>query len=432
MGLLGSCLLIVVLCIVLYQIGLSASSPDKTVAAFKEAVKAKNESKIVSLLNSSTDNWKFKKADASELLSYLEDHPDMKDDLFTKLDRQAESFTDDSIYMNNDETFASIHLKEDGKKWLFFHNYSLDVIPAYINITVNKDSAKIFVDNTEVETNTNEGKSKTYGPFSPGDHEIKAVLPGKYINAEEKETVALFDEKHREINKTLEIQASEVQAMTIYDDTTLYVNGEKTDVKIGKDMEEVGMLPTDGTATFKLEKEFPWGTATSEDYPVDDKFMNMEEFVAIPQDQQEELMVMLNENWKQHTAALQTGNTAKMTYAPKEYQAAVKKEAKSIKSRPKKYVATFTKARYNTDTLKTPVFNEEKNRYELKVEAEYTLHEPKLHNYALLRKGDDAITTYYMDLYFDEKEKKWKIEDYHNGSFFLTESDDLKSFDFHS
>jgi len=141
-------------------------------------------------------------------------------------------------------------------------------------------------------------------------------------------------------------------------------------------------------------------------------------------------MTLLNENWSQHTEALQTADTTKMTLVPEEYKEAVKREALKLKNLSETYVATFIQARYDLETIKMPAYNEEKNRYELKVEAEYMLLEPQLHNYSLLRDGDKATTTFYMSLYYDENENKWKIEDYANGSFFLIESNEIKKYDF--
>lgn len=207
------------------------------------------------------------------------------------------------------------------------------------------------------------------------------------------------------------------------------MNGKKTDAIIGKLPEELGMVPIDGSVTFTLEKEFPWGIATSEDFPVKNRRMDLSSFTVLSSDVREDIMNMLNENWKQHTDALQSGDTSKMTFAPEKYKETVKKQAENLHGRSKEYIATFIKARYDVETLKTPIYNEEKDRYELKVEAEYTLNEPELHGYSLLRKDDDATTTYYMTLYFDENEGEWKIDNYAVGSFFLSSLHEIKTYE---
>lgn len=429
--LLCSIILLSTAAIVLYIIGYNASSPEKLVKEFKHAIHAKDTEKIASLVTSSVSDWTFKKIDADLLLTYLSEHTDDKEVLFQRLDMEAAQYKEEKqIYRYDDEPFAAIALKQKGKKWLFFPNYIFEIAPVYLHVKVNKDKAKIFINGTEVEKNTKADDYRPYGPFSIGTYEIKAVIKGKYIDAEEKKEAVVYEVDNSKIEESLSIQASIVEASTYYNDTSLYINGEKTDVKLGNTREELGMIPTDGSVTFTLEKEFPWGMAKSEEFAVTEEYMNMDQFTVLSPEQQEEIMTSLNENWSQHTEALQTADTSKMTLVPEEYKEAVKKEALTLAALSETYVATFIQARYDLETIKMPAYNEEKNRYELKVEAEYMLLEPQLHNYSLLRDGDKATTTFYMSLYYDENENKWKIEDYANGSFFLMESNEIKKYDF--
>ncbi len=422
---------LVLIFVVLYIVGSKSFSPEKTVEAFKEAVNKKDVNKISSLIQSTTSDWAFKKTDAHLLIAYLHEHQNDKEQLFKRLDTEAAQFFEEKpSYLFNDEPFTAISLKQTGKKWLFFRNYSLAMAPVEIIIRVNKDNARIFIDGNEVEANTKEDKERSYGPLSIGTHELKVILPGKYIDAEESKEIVLYEVDSNEIYETFDIHASVVNATTFYNDTRLYINGDKTDVILGNTREEIGMLPLDGSVTFKLEKEFPWGIATSDEYVVEDKSLNLDQFVVIPSEKRKELMDMLNENWKQHTEALQTADTSKMTLVPEKYKEKVKREAIKLQGMSEKYIATFTKARYEVDSLKTPVYKEEKNRYELKVEAEYTLLEPQLHNYCLLRDGDYALTTYYMTLYYDETSNEWKIEDLKDGSFFFNENHEIETFNF--
>ncbi|MEK3887604.1 TcaA second domain-containing protein [Bacillus sp. FSL K6-3431] len=427
---LSACVTVILLGIVLYQIGLNAYSPEKTVATFREAINKNDVDTITSLLKSNSSTWDFKEDDADLLLTYFKDHPNDKDKLFNNLNHQAEQYKENSKYIElGEKHFANISLQRAGKKWLFFHNYSLLITPANISVAVDQDDAKIFIGEMEVEANTIKNDYHSYGPFSIGSYEIKAELLGKYIDAEETKEVDLFNLEDSEVEENLSINASKVEAFTTYNDTTLYMNGNKTDAKIGTKPEELGMVPIDGSITFTLEKEFPWGVATSDDFLVEQRNIDMSNFVVLSPEEREEIMIMLNKNWEQHIEALQTSDTSNLTLVPKVYKDAVKKQTKNLHGKNKEYIATFIKARYDIDTLKTPIYNEELNRYELKVEAEYTLNEPQLHAYALLRQGDDATTTYYMTLYYDEGDSEWKIENYTTGSFFLSSLHEIKSYD---
>ncbi|WP_102272022.1 zinc ribbon domain-containing protein [Cytobacillus massiliigabonensis] len=428
--LIGTVILLIAAAAVLYIIGNNSSSPVKLVNEFKQAVNKKDAEKITSLLHSSVSDWTFQKSDAELLLAYFSEQTDDKNELFKRLDKEAAEYEENQeIYRFDDEPFAAIALKQEGKKWLFFHKYSLQVVPVYLRVKVNKDDAKIFINGKKIEDQTKADDYQTYGPFSIGTHEIKAVIEGKYVDAEEKKEVVLYEVKNSKMDESISIQASTVEASTFYEDTSLYINGQKTEMTLGSAREEIGILPTDGSVTFTLEKEFPWGLAKSDEFAVTEKYINMNQFTVLSPEQQEEIMTLLNENWSQHTEALQTADTSKMMLVPEEYKESVKKSALQLATLSEKYTATFIQARYDMESIKMPIYNEDKNRYELKVEAEYTLLEPQLHNYSLLRDGDKATTTFYMSLYYDEKESKWKIEDYADGSFFLRESNEIKTFE---
>lgn len=152
---LSSCLLLILLSVALYQIGLNAASPKKTVAAFKEAVRENDTEAISSLLQSSLNDWEFKKEDASLLLQYFKEHPNDKDMLFNRLDQKAEELeVKNSRAMFEEKHYAAISLQKKGKKWLLFPNYALLVTPAYIRVAVDKNDAKIFIGETVVEEKT--------------------------------------------------------------------------------------------------------------------------------------------------------------------------------------------------------------------------------------------------------------------------------------
>ncbi|MCJ7840223.1 hypothetical protein MUB24_04705 [Lederbergia sp. NSJ-179] len=405
------------------------TSPHQAVAALKEAVQKKDADRIHSLIQSNKEGWTFEKKDADLLLHYLNEHPEDADTLFNHLTTWAkilEGQTKPDPHL--EETYASISMKESGRKWLLFKNYSFFLTPVYIDISVNRDHVKLYINDELVDENPPKNDVNSYGPYSIGTYELKAVATGSHFDATESRIVEAFEIDTPPISEKLTINAGEVNLATAYDHTSVLLNGEKTDIEIGRQFEKFGLLPMDGSATITLEKEFPWGTMRSEEYVIDDQRMDLSKVSALSETDRNKIMEMLNENWKLHTEALVSGDASKMD-VPEEYKKAVEKQASQLQGKRKKYVATFIQSRYDVESLKRPVYNEEKDRYELQVEAEYTLNEPELHGYSLLREGDNATVTYYMTVFFDEESKEWKIDHYKTGSFFLTSTNEIKTFD---
>jgi len=161
-----------------------------------------------------------------------------------------------------------------------------------------------------------------------------------------------------------------------------------------------------------------------------DHALSLDDLAVLTEAEQEPLMNMLNENWKQYTETLNTLDEKKMKLMPEKSRKSVMKYAKRLKGLSGGYEAEFVKAVYVVDSLKMPAYNADQNRYELKAKAEYTLNEPLNHGYWVLIDGDKATTTYYMDLYYDEEYGNWKIENYKDGSFYIISSDDTKTFEF--
>lgn len=415
--------------VVLYQWGLYMTSPQKLMIDFKQALEDHDAEQVVNFIDSKEEQWSFKEEDAERLLAFLEQYPNVKEDLLKQLDEQAVVLTENKQDVEaTDQTFAYITIGEKGRKWIFFQEYGLFLRPAMIHVNVNQDAAALHINEELVEEQTKKNDRHTFGPFSIGIYNIKAVLPGKYIDAEENVEVILYGLHEPAEEVELSIHASRVEAYTAFEETSLLLNGEKTDIHIGTTPEELGLVPLDGSVKFSLEKEFPWGTAKSEEFVVDQRRMDLRDFSALSKEQKEEIIEMLNENWLQHTEALQSGNTDHMQLVPDHYKKKVEKQASNLIGKRKEYIATFKQARYDMNTFNIPVYNSEESRYELKVEAEYTLEEPELHGYALLRSGNDATTTYYLTVYYDEVENEWKLDDYATGSFFLRNSSDIRTY----
>ncbi len=355
--------------------------------------------------------------------------------MFDRLDEQVEILqnrgddADRYAAQTNETPYATIMLKQEGRKWLLFPDYKLKVTPAYLNVTVNQDNAKLFLNDEEINSQTVADDATSYGPLAPGTYELEAILPARYVDANAAETVDLFDWYEESQDVALEINAGVVQASTSYEETQLYINNEETDIVLGPELTDIGTLPLDGKAKFIFEKEFPWGVATSSEISVDNETIRYE-FDAMPDEEKQAVMDMLNENWEQQTDALQNGDSSKMVYASEEYRQKIDQEYDKLQNFNQEYVADFVKALYRLDSLEQPEFNSHTDRYELTVEVEYSVEEPELERFSILKDGNINRTTYEMLVYYDENEGEWRIHDFNVGYFVIVGSDAQKAYEF--
>ena len=97
-----------------------------------------------------------------------------------------------------------------------------------------------------------------------GTESIKRIIPGVYtlegsLESEfgdiksSKEVVVMKDQ---EVN--LDFSAIKISVTSIYEDAQLYINDNNTEIKV-KDAKEVGPIPSDGTVSVHIERDFPWG-----------------------------------------------------------------------------------------------------------------------------------------------------------------------------
>ncbi|MEK3797385.1 zinc-ribbon domain-containing protein [Peribacillus sp. FSL H8-0477] len=425
-------LFLILAAVIAYQTGKSASSPSKVVDSFHKALDAEDSTTVTKLLVSDVDGWKVKNKDSQKLLDYYKENSSDKDQLIRQLNEQAESAEagrNTTIY--RDEDYAVFSLKQDGKKWLLFDQYVITVTPVYLKVKVDQDNARILVDGKELTAKSTKDKNYSSGPIGPGNHEIKSVLPGKFVSSEKKEEISIYNEKYDEVFKEITFDVDAIKVNSFYEDSILFINGKRTDIVLNPEFTDLGLLPIDGTVKLHIEKELPWGNFKSDEITVkEDNYIKFDDLAVLTEAEQEPIMNMLNENWKQYTETLNTLDEKNMKLMPEKSRKGVMKYAKRLKGLSGGYEAEFVKAVYVVDSLKMPVYNADQNRFELKVKAEYTLNEPLNHGYWVLIDGDKATTTYFLDLYYDEDDKSWKIEEYKDGSFYIISSDVTKTYEF--
>ncbi|XXM72932.1 zinc ribbon domain-containing protein [Lysinibacillus sphaericus] len=266
--LIGSALLVLILCVSLYKVGEAYTDKAKLMENFEEQLEKGNTDELLALLSSKDDSGKITKKNVEALVGFLKEYPDAKETLVAQLKDSAKAYDETAVTASADtgETQQLVTLEKRGKKFLIYDHYELVLQPFPMTIYTNYDDLTFYVDGKKVKPEASEGDIVNLGSFIPGDYKVKAVLKSDFVELEKKaeinhvgptDTDLLFDIDYVRVNTNVA-------------DSSVFVNGKDTGMKVDKEKSiEIGPVLTDGSMTVQLKKDMPFGKIESEDAPID-------------------------------------------------------------------------------------------------------------------------------------------------------------------
>jgi len=237
-----------------YIAGTMVFSPDRMIESFRQAVEDKDVDKLMKLVRPRDDDMSVTKQDILRLAEYYRDHESDLEDAVDSLKSQADG--------GSVSRKAALQLVEDGKEFLLFDRYIIEVQAYYMTLHTNLAETELLIDGDEVAVAREDEYSKRFGPYWPGEYDVKAVFAGEYTTLTQSQAVKLYDE--RETDVVLQIEAGFVQIDSEIDEAIVYVNGESTGRTVSDFDGIIGPVTFDGQITLHAEAEFPWGTFQSE------------------------------------------------------------------------------------------------------------------------------------------------------------------------
>lgn len=157
--------------------------------------------------------------------------------------------------MSNRST-NTLLLKKEGSNFLFFDNYDLEILPAYVTLTTNIADAKLYIGDEEVVTSDSGEFIYQHGAVIPGEHTFtaKAELDGQELITEETVTVRPGQGDQA---VALDIQGMHFEVSSNVEDALVYLNDEN----IGQLEDGVGEFGPfgnleDSVLELKQEKSF--------------------------------------------------------------------------------------------------------------------------------------------------------------------------------
>ncbi|MGG1397298.1 zinc-ribbon domain-containing protein [Bacillus salipaludis] len=249
--------IIIVIAVVLfggYKYIASTLTPDKIEEKFVDAVKNENVKEMKGILNQNRPELTINDEMVLDFLAYFKKHPDFFSETVSQLKRDASNLSINKEYENKK---TPISLIREGKKWLIFDSYAVDLKPYYIDVTTNQKPAEVTINGKSVDNLTEE--KATFGPYLLSDFKIKGTYSGKYTPVTTTVTLDPLEEESQHLKADLDLTGNAITVSSDYDNAILYINGKNTGKKI-KDVDTLNPVPIDGS--MKLQAVLKTGAKT--------------------------------------------------------------------------------------------------------------------------------------------------------------------------
>lgn len=244
-------------------------SPSVVAENFVAAVQQKDIEKVKEHINQGQLEMEASSEDVEAFVNHLHEYPRLITEISEQLASEAKAL--ENGYHAGAAEGALAALKQEGKKWLLFDHYVVQVLPVYLDISSTEDGTKILLNNQEAGEVNSEASEKI-GPFLPGQYEVKAVINGEYGDIEKSQQVDFFEaEALADMKASLDFDFSN-HYLPVYsdnEDATVFVNGESTKKQV-KDFPAFGPVPLDGSVEVYAEKEFATSVHKSDTNVIDE------------------------------------------------------------------------------------------------------------------------------------------------------------------
>ena len=223
-----------------YFLGRINTSREYILSKLEMSLKNSDTSTLSDIVK--VDGERVKEKNLESLVEYYSNGNNKIDTLITNL-------------KNNNETKD---FKLQSKKYFFWNMYYLDVKTFNIKIKSNFEEGNFILGNS--------GKVKageTIKNVIPGNYKITGSLNSNYEEIKTSKEIVVMEDKEIELN----FPATKITINSDFQDAEVYIIGKDIKKEV-KDLKDFGPVPTDGTVSVYLEKDFPWGRNKGEEVKI--------------------------------------------------------------------------------------------------------------------------------------------------------------------
>lgn len=397
--------IIVILGVVGFFVLNSITSKDSVISNFSKAIEQKDVNTLSKYLVSSDSRAKVDEASIKAFLDYIDQNPAYLNDLINTIKNPNSS----NYFIQND-SFADLKLKTDGKVFLLFNKYVFEMQPYFLKIKTNYKDTEIYMDGKVVSKADSDDFSVQIGPYLPGLHKIKAVYKGEYTSLENEKDVKLVSSEvsGKNVNLDLALKGKTISISAGYNDAKVFVNGKDIGLTV-QQVNEKDFGPVDSKTKIALQKEFPWGTVKSEEVEVGNKLRVKIDINAMNDTLKNHMMDLVNKFDSQWEEACSIKDSSKVENVTPAMLDKVNNKINALKDKRYIHQGTYVKGIYDLDSFSI-VFSGQQyiayfKNHEFLKEVEYPEGKPS---------SDIKVNEYYWlyKLVYDTANKKWLIDDY--------------------
>ena len=250
-------------------------NPVKVVEQFEKALAKKNTHDLAALLNRGQAKMTVSESDATMLIAYFKDNPDLLDETKESLRKSAVAMGSNNIIGSTKDSLLT--LVETKKKWGVINQYGLSFQPVYFNVSANESKIAVAVNSKKLGP-LNKDNEATFGPFLPIEHELTGTYKGAYGTVVLSETVDPVDYENAKIPVDLDFSREQINIYSNFEDAIVFVNGKSTGKTIDE-LETVGPISTDGSVKIHAEITLQGKKLKSDDIRVTDPDDSLELYI---------------------------------------------------------------------------------------------------------------------------------------------------------
>jgi uncharacterized membrane protein YvbJ len=330
-----------------YQVGSSLTSKENAMENLKTAIVEKDAKELSNLLVSEDPRLEISEKEVKGLLDYMEQNPKKLTEVMENIKKQAnyldgkkpEGKAEEAAAFLEDlagsSTNSIMNLTKQGKTALFFDSYRFEVVPTYLKLYTNYKGTELYINDKKVATAKEENYQKEFGPFVPGMYKVKAVYKDEYTTLKTEEDISVTDGSG---DVDLYLEGESIYIDSNFEDASVFVNGKDTKLTV-EEARKFGPVSMDGSMKLHVEKEFPWGTAKSEEIPVTEEESSYElEISGVTDKTKEVIMQNVFDAEKSWFESLTSLDSSKLAGFSEELNSELAEDIKDVKEDKETYV----------------------------------------------------------------------------------------------
>ncbi|NCU18152.1 zinc ribbon domain-containing protein [Pallidibacillus pasinlerensis] len=373
-------------------------SADRLIANFEKAIEKKDVDTLVDMLSANHKSVEIDENAVEAYLGYFEENEDELETVIKSLKRQADGRWD----------FVHMAMLEKDGKFLYFDKYKIVVPTGHINVYTNMEGVKILVDGEEVGVSDSDFYEETFGPFITGKHKVEAVLETEYLQLTTDEEVVIYDDGQYFVDLYMEADTVYFSLPYMYGtdvEVKLLINGTDVGVDL-TEQDEFGPVLIDGSMTYAVEAEFPWGTVQTEEQPIDDYFVEVD---LIDKSTKQAIMNTVHNYQLEWIEAMTSDNVDAMTHADELLKDFAQMNIDSYKS-----MDIAFSFQYLSTIVDLNSFYFYYDEYDRAWKVDVIARSNYLYNEYFIGEEPPSLIEYIQDfeyyLSYDEEQEKWIVE----------------------